>query len=273
MAHDHIHRRWQQAQMIKEMNYRNLLFGIVFFLMFTSCQENEIVLSKLHLIKVTDPIANMDLLTYDNGKLVLFQRYFGQQEETVTTFHYAENLLSNATTVRSNGQEYIVELEYDNNAWRHKETITFKQDDVVINITTTIFKYDINGDLETKEITHTATSSGPTETEFEWKDGNIIKMNFYLLTGSIKSFAYSRNITYDDKINFTNQDLSFLYITPYEQESVLSKNNRLSTFDSVGQQAIDRGSFIYKYNEQGYPIEYVYKVDKQEFPTVIMEYN
>jgi hypothetical protein len=260
------------------MNSRNILVGLLIVILI-GCESNEITSDKMSLMEINDPTCYKDQFEYEGGRLISFKRFFGERVSTNTRFKYRNNQLIQLESESENGQDYVVELEYNSQGQRVKERITFTHFknlslDPYKIVAISDFAYNQEGLLLRKSSTYSdSTYSFPTETEFEWSNGNLVKMNSAYSDYLGRHVTGSKYFVYDDKRNYSNQDLAFLYLTLGRQETVLSRNNLVKTTEVFFDQTIDRGSYTFSYNGNGYPIGYKYKVDNQEYSPIQMKYE
>ena len=260
------------------MDFRKVIVGLMVVIIF-GCETNEITMNKMYLKEIVDPTCYKDQFEYEGGQLISFKRLFGERVSTITKYKYQNNLLIQIESESENGQDYLIDIEYNSNGQRVREVNTFTH---FKNFThepykiTSIsnFNYNDAGQLVTKHSTFSDSEySFPTETEFEWSKGNIVKVNFAYFDDLGEHVTGSKSFFYDDKRNYSNQDLAFVYVTLAGQETVLSKNNLLKTTEIFFDQTIDRGSYEFSYNSNGYPIDYRYKVDNQQYNPVQIKYE
>lgn len=260
------------------MGFRKVILGLCVVMIF-GCETNEISIRKMYIKEIVDPTCYKDQFEFENGQLISFKRFFGDRISTITKFKYQNDLLIQIESESDNGQDYIIDIEYNSNGQRAREMMTFTH---FKNFTlepykiTSIsnFNYNEAGQLVTKSSTFSdSTYSFPTETEFEWSKGNIVKMNFAYFDDLGKHVTGNKSFLYDDKRNYSNQDLAFVYITLAEQETALSKNNLVKTTEIFFGQTIDRGSYEFSYNSNGYPMSYRYKVDNQQYNPIQINYK
>jgi hypothetical protein len=260
------------------MDFRKVILGLIIIISI-GCETNEISINKMYLKEIIDPTCYKDQFEYEGGQLISFKRIFGEKVSTITKFKYQNNLLIQIESESENGRDYLIDIEYNSNGQRIRETNTFTH---FKNFThepykiTSIsnFNYDASGQLITKYSTFSDSEySFPTKTEFEWNKGNLVKMNFSYFNDLGEHSTGSKSFFYDDKRNYSNQDLALVYVTLVGQETVLSKNNLIKTTEIFFNQTIDRGSYEFSYNSNGYPIDYKYKVDNQQISSIQIKYE
>jgi hypothetical protein len=98
-------------------------------------------------------------------------------------------------------------------------------------------------------------------------------MVYYLFDGEYTYLTSTKTMTYDNKRNYSNQDIAFIYTSGPGLETMISKNNVTSTTEFFGDITIDRGSYKFTYNNDGYPDGYIYKVDTQEYNPIQISYE
>ncbi len=260
------------------MDIRKVILGLTVVVIF-GCETNEVSVDRMYLKEIVDPTCSKDQFEYEGGQLISFTRLFGDRVSTVTKFKYQNNLLVQIESECENGQDYLIDIEYNSKGQRLIEKLIFTH---FKNFTlepykitsVTNFNYNDAGQLVTKNSTFSdSTYSFPTETEFEWSKGNIVKANFAYFDNLGKHTTGGKSFFYDDKRNYSNQELAFLYITLAGQETVLSRNNLIKTTEIFFDQTIDRGSYEFSYNSNGYPIGYRYTVDSQQYNPIQIKYE
>lgn len=245
-----------------------VLFSAVLF----SCENEEIPSNTLFVKEISDPTFYKDLLEYENGYLVKFNRLFGERIETTTQFQYSGHQLSRVEIKRDQGLEQIIELSYGENGFRKEEKATTKQNGDITEIRVGLFSYK-DGMIKSIKYSYKGVDNKVTETVFEWINGNITQMDFYLIDGEYTYLTSSRTMTYDDKRNFSNQDIAFIYRVMSGEETIVSKNNVIEEFEDVGDLIINRGRYNFTYNNEGYPIGYIQTVGSQEYNPVQINYK
>lgn len=258
------------------MTLRYILLGLIVSILF-SCGTNDISPNRLLIKEIIDPTCYKDVFEYENDRLVGFKRFFGERVGTNTTFHYLDNQLVKVEAKGDQGFEQIIELTYGEDGLRKEEKITTIYQGEVTYVKNGTFSYD-NDKL--KSIKYTFNDPNfmdpnylPTETLLEWKNGNLIKMTYYLFDGEYTYLTSTRTMTYDNKRNYANQDIAFIYTLGQGSETSISKNNVTSTTELFGGLTIDRGSYKFTYNQNGYPDSYIYKVESQEFYPIQISYE
>lgn len=251
------------------MKHRNILLLLITSIIF-GCETANISPNKLFVKEIIDPNCYRDVYEYQNDLLIGFKRYRGDHIGTSAKFQYLKNQLVKIEINRDNGLEVITELTYGDNGLRREGTVTYIENEIITSIDTRTYSYKDNV-LESILYSSNDPNSLPAHWFFEWSNGNLIKMNSYFNDGQL---FVSRTMIYDNNMNYSNQDIAFVYVTLNNRETFLSKNNLINTVDEMTYGGIvDRGSFIFTYNRDGYPIEYVYKLDSQEFNPVQIKYE
>lgn len=245
-----------------------VLFSAVLF----SCENEEIPSNTLFVKEISDPTFYKDLFEYENGYLVKFNRLFGERIETTTQFQYSGHQLSRVEIKRDQGLEQIIELSYGENGFRKEEKATTKQNGDITEIRVGLFSYK-DGMIKSIKYSYEGVDHKATETVFEWINGNITQMDFYLIDGEYTYLTSSRTMTYDDKRSFSNQDIGFIYRVMSGEETIVSKNNVIEEFEDVGDLIINRGRYNFTYNNEGYPIGYIQTVGSQEYNPVQINYK
>lgn len=240
------------------MDYRKAILGLILVTLI-SCETTEIMMDKMYLKEIKDPTCYIDQFEYEGERLISYKRLFGERVATITKFIYESNQLKTIEIKSDNGQDYTIELSYGSNGLRDKEIRTLKQGEVE-SVTTTDFYYDENNNLKLKHISYTDPNFHSSETEFVWAKGNIIKRNYFYIDSQYnRKFSFSEDLLFDNKRNYTNQDIAFIYTGLYD-ELVLSKNNLILKDNT------------FEYNKSGYPISYKYSIDNKVYP-VEMKYE
>jgi hypothetical protein len=240
------------------MNARNLILGIIIST-FLGCETEQVEPARLFVKEMGDPTYYKDAFEYENNHLVSFKRFFGSREETNTQFVYLNNQLVKVNVKRDQGLEYTIELVNGENGLRSEEKLTMISNGDTTYIRLGKFVYDKK---VLKSIKYTYPYNDPadyasTELDFEWTDGNITRINryFYDNTGERHDNGYNIFV-YDDKINYSNRDVAFVYTIPTPDETILSKNNLITYGNETD---IKTESYVYTYNDTGYPIQYLFK--------------
>jgi hypothetical protein len=249
---------------------KNMLL-VFFAAVLFSCGREDAIPGRLFVKEIIDPTLYKDVFTYEDGRLIEFNRFLGDRVETNSQFHYLNNQLLKVEIKRGQTIAYTVELTYDKNGFRQDEKLTTLYDGQITNIQTSIFTHQ-DGILKSILNTNSDPNYAPMEAVYEWSNGNIIKIDYYYIDIAGPHFSASRTITYDTKKNYSNQDIAFIYRTLYESETTLSKNNALTNILTLDEQVIDQGSHTFLYNSSGYPKEYTYKIYGQEFNPIEINY-
>jgi hypothetical protein len=253
------------------MKIQIALFGLITIALL-SCGTEDVSPSRLLITQIESPGLYRDHYEYENGRLVSFKRFFGELEETKTQFHYLDNRLTKIEVKKDQGSEQIIELTYGENGLRQEEKLTTIYNDGGTYVKTATFSYRA-GILRSIKYSFGDPNYLPTETLFEWENGNISKMEHYVFSSQATYLISIETMTYDDKRNYSNQDIAFIYTLGSGLETTISKNNVTSTTEKVGDKFVDRGSYKFTYNKAGYPDSYVYKVDSQESGTIQIMYE
>jgi len=242
---------------------------VIIFSLFTliSCGTDEISSYKMSIKQVIHPISYKDQFEYNNERLISFKRYCYDILATDTEFQYENDKLSKIITKDNSGLNYLIELEFGENGLRksEKSIIIYNGDTASVNVIH--FSYDSNNILKSKRHNQIYPENIISETEFEWINGNIVKANYFNIDDLGKQYSWSRSYTYDNRKNYTNQELAFNYTIGSGLETLLSRNNVVSTSDQFSGQLINRGSNSYKYNNQGYPIISTYIIGDPPYDT------
>jgi hypothetical protein len=242
------------------MKISNILMGLLLSIMMLGCEDNDIDPTKMNVKEIIDPSCYKEEFEYDAGRLVSYRRIFGERIATVTKLTYeGAQLRLIQSNSSDNGQSHTIELIYGDNGLRKKEIGTYSQDGEIKGVSTIDFFYDEDQKLKSKRISFTNPNISPSETEFEWANGNIIRKNYFYFDNRGKHYTSSEELQFDDKVNYTNSDLAFIYLRSSE-EATLSKNNTIS------------GGHSFIYNKNGYPTEYKYLLDNKEY-SVQMNYE
>lgn len=253
------------------MKFNYLVLGLFILI---GCETSEIASNRLLVKEIVAP-SYIDTFRYnDNGRLVEFERILCGKLDVSIVFQYSNNKLVKVDKQLTHGITSTIELTYNDNNLRQEEKLTTK-----VNGETTYkrignFKYE-NGLL--KSISYTSIYSDNTsltETEFEWSNNNISKMEFYVINNSNKNYIGNRRFTYDNKINYSNQDIAFIYTVGDGDETKVSKSNLLTQQETFGDNQSYQGEqYSFSYNVNGYPIEYTYSLGTQVFSSVQIKYQ
>lgn len=236
-----------------------ILIGVALGIIFLGCESKDITPSKMFIKEIIDPSCSKAEFQYENGRLISYKVYFGERLAASMKFTYQGENLKFIDSESDNGLSSTIELFFGDNGLREKEIGTYRVDSGNINVTTINFFYDENGSLKSKYYLFSDSTHLPKEIEFIWANGNIIKKNYFYFDNYGKHFISSDEFSFDNKVNYTNNDMAFVYIDTF-QETILSKNNQIS------------GQNTFEYNKNGYPIGYKYTIGNKDFP-VYMNYE
>jgi hypothetical protein len=247
------------------MKTGNILLLLFIGIVLLSCESDEISSAKMYVKEIGDPVVinYKDQFEYEGEHLILFKRFFGETLSTITKFEYQNDQLKRVESKVIDVIDFLVELEHNSEGQIIKEKVTFPDlrdstRDLKIIILSDFTYYD-DGNLRTKKSIYSDSSSYPTETEFEWENGNLVKMNVSFIDNLGKKITLNRSMTYDSKRNYSNQDWAFVYVSAIPADEMLialSKNNSLSTTENLLGQTSVRVLSTFSYNRNGYPIEY-----------------
>lgn len=254
-----------------KMNVKHVFLALFAGILF-SCEKEETPSKTLFADEMGDPTIYRDLFEYENGHLVKFNRLFGERIETTTQFQYSGHQLTRVEIERDQGLEQIIELSYGENGFRKEEKVTTKQNGDITEIRVGLFNYK-DGMVKSIKYSYEGIDHNPTETVFEWINGNISQMDFYLFDGENTHLTSSRTLTYDDKRNFSNQDIAFIYRLMGGEETIISKNNVIEEIEEIGDLTINRGRYNFTYNNEGYPTGYIQTVGSQKYNPVQINYQ
>ncbi len=263
------------------MKTGNILLLIFIGILLLACDSNEISFAKMYVKEISHPAIFKNQFEYEGEHLILFKQLFGERVSAITKFEYQNDQLKRVESKHDNGQDYLVELDYNSSGQIVWEKITFNDfrdstSDLKIVILSEFTYYDDGNLLAKRSIYSDSTLSYPTENEFEWSNGNLVKMNFSIIDHLGKRLIRSNSMAYDNERNYSNQDWAFVYVTGITSDEMLiklSKNNSLSTTEtSFGRTAV-RILSTFSYNKNGYPIEYKSILDGQEYGPVQVKYE
>jgi hypothetical protein len=256
------------------------LIGLLVALTLFGCESNEVSTNKLFIKEISDPLCYKYEFDYDGPLLVSFRVRFAQRIAQVTDFQYRGDQLIRINVNTDHGMTIATELEYGTSGLIEKETAIYNFDSpehTTQYTTTTFFEYDENDVLRSQIMTYDDPNSLPLKTEFEWSNGNLIKMSYHHLdkTGAAVH-AYHRYFVYDHRRNHTNQNIAFMYING-KAETSLSKNNVIAIKnDRLGDsgELTDEVTYAFTYNMRGYPTKYTATYYHQDYsPTVQLTYE
>jgi len=237
------------------------------------CDAEEPLPEKLFVKEIYDPTCFKNEFAYTEGRLVQYRTKFGDRVAGVIDFYYEGSLLKRIESTSDNGQAYLISLEYDDRGRRSKEAVTWTQFDQITYTSMTDFTYDDDGNLIKKYSTYSdSTYSFPTETSFQWDNGNLVGMKRTVLTGYGPWLVNSWTLVYDNNRNYTNQNMAFVYTSVRGSdfnETLLSKNNLVVQLDG----SFEEWSNEYSYNESGYPISYVLETGGQMYNPRFINYE
>ena len=260
------------------MKQCKVLFGVLTLTLMLGCEGNDIGPNLRYLKEIVDPACFKNQFEYENGHLISFKLIFGERVETVTKFKYENNLLKQVESESDQGPDYFVELEYNSDGQRTREKVTFTyykpftlEPYDIIKVSD--FTYDDYGNLRTKKSEFSDSTWLPSETEFEWSQGNLVRMNFVYHDELGKHSNGSRTFTYDNKRNYTNQDLAFFYVGLAELETVFSKNNSVKAMVISPGQHYEWYSYEFSYDRTGYPVSNKRKTGSQVYSVLGMSYD
>lgn len=242
----------------RNMTLKYFFLTLLLATVMVGCESNGIASSKMYLKEIINAPYYKNEFEYQDGRLVLFKRHFGDQLGRISKFTYRNDLLKTIETTEDNGEGSFIELEYDSHNRRVREVKTSMLNGEIENILTVDFIYDENQRLKTRRYTY-AKHYAPIDTDFEWHDGNITKTSFFFIDTNGRHFISSQTLLFDNKRNYTNQDIAFCY-TGCSDEAVLSKNNLTGNPNT------------FSYNTSGYPVGYTYTNDNKQH-SVQMNYE
>jgi hypothetical protein len=243
----------------------------ILIIILTAC-DSEVISPSLLLVKeIEDPTSYTDHFTYQDRQLLTFKTIFGSREETSIKFIYSDNKLIRIENVRDQGLESNIELTYNEKGQRDKETLTMVHNGVTTYIRTGMFTYN-NEELKSVIYTYNKPDYSMEEREFHWSKGNLTKIDFYYYFNGQRFPSITRLYTYDSQLNYSNQDIAFIYTVGTGDETKFSKNNLVSMQEISGTDIYQGGQYSFTYNENGYPVKYVYKLGGQEFAPIQIRY-
>lgn len=240
------------------MDYRKVILGLL-LVMAISCNTEDIAPARLFVREIEDPSCYKDQFDYKDGNLVEFRRLFGQQVGTITQFYYLDNQLVKIHINNEQGMEHVIELTYTENGLRLEEKVITLQQGDTTSVGIRKFSYQ-NGLLKSIVRSVDVPNFRPMETVFHWSDGNIIQTDFYYFVEGERRFNGNRIFTYDHGVNYSNQDIAFLYTEGIEAEIKLSRNNMVTMQENTGVETYLGGYYTFTYTKSGYPTGYVYKL-------------
>lgn len=252
------------------MSYRIVIIGLI-IVTGISCSTEDITPARLLIKELEDPSCYKDQFDYKDGHLVEFRRLFGQQVGTITQFHYLGDQLVKIHINNEQGIEHIVELTYAENGSRLEEKVTTLQQGDTTSIGIRKFTYQ-NGLLKSIMYLTSDENYKPMETVFHWNDGNIIQTDFYYFFQNERRFSGNRIFTYDHGVNYSNQDIAFLYTEGIGAEIKMSRNNLVTMQENIGDETYLGGYYTFTYNKNGYPTGYIYKTGEVEFTPIQIRY-
>ncbi len=252
------------------MDYKRVILGLL-FVTGISCSTEDITPARLFIKELEDPSCYKDQFDYKDGHLVEFRRLFGQQVETITKFYYQADQLMKVHIKREQGIEHVIELNYGANGLRSEEKVTSINLGDTTNIKTGIFNYE-DGLLISINYSADDPAYVPTETVFHWRDENIIQTDFYIYFEHGKHYGGNRKFTYDHGLNYSNQEIAFIYTVGPGEETKVSKNNIVTQQTKFGEEIFQGGVYTFTYNKSGYPIGYVHKTGEVKFTPIQISY-
>ncbi len=252
------------------MDFKKIILGLITVTLL-SCGTVDISPMRLFVKEIEDPTCYKDLFEYGGGHLITFKRFFGEREETTTQFHYLDKQLVKIEIKRDQGLEHTIELTYGENGLRQEEKLTTIYSGEITYIKTGTFSYK-NGVLKSVIYSYNDPNYLSAETEFQWSNGNITKMDFYFFDSYGRHHTGNRIYTYDNKINYSNQDTAFIYTVGTGDETKISKNNLIATIENFGNESFQGGQYSFTYNVSGYPTGYRYEINNQKYNPIQIKY-
>ncbi len=252
------------------MRIQIFTLGLI-FLNLIACDSDTISPTRLLVKEIEDPTYYKDNFTYQDGQLSTFKRFFGNREETSITFLYSDNKLVKIENKRDQGLESLIELEYNDNGQRIKEKLTMVYNGDTTYIRTGIFTH-VSGKLKSLKYSYNKSDYSTEEREFQWDKGNLTRIDFYHYFNGTRFPSISRLYEYDNKLNYSNQDLAFIYTVGTGDETKASKNNLVTMQEISDTEIYQGGRYSFSYNNIGYPIEYIYQSGGQEFTPIQIRY-
>jgi hypothetical protein len=163
-------------------------------------------------------------------------------------------------------------LTYGQNGFRSADKITTFQDGEIKGVANRTFDYN-DGLLKSIMYVSNDPNFKPTEVEFQWTKNNITRIDFYYHDNNERFYNGNRTFIYDDKLNYSNQDIAFTYLFGLGDEVITSKNNLIMSQEDTGNNVYKSGQYSFSYNKNGYPINYTYRFDGREFTPIQIKYQ
>lgn len=236
-----------------------------------ACDSDIISPNRLLVKEIENPISYKDYFTYQDGLLINYQRFFGELEETKIKFYYSDRKLIKLEKIREHGVENYFELTYNDKGQRHQEILTTVYNGEVTYVRTSTFSY-VNDELASVKLSYDKPDYTLQEREFHWSKGNLVRIDFFYYDNNTRYPTISRLYNYDNKVNYANQDIAFVYILGDGDETQISRSNLVSMNEISGTTVYEGGQHSFTYNINGYPIESVYKAGGQEFTPIQIRY-
>lgn len=252
------------------MDYKKVILGLL-VVSAISCSTEDIAPSRLFVREIEDPSCYKDQFNYNDGRLVEFRRLFGQEVGTITKFYYQGDQLVKIHINNAQGIEHIVALTYAENGLRLLEKVTTIQQGDTTSIGIRKFTYQ-DGLLKSILRSVDDPNFRPMETVFHWSDGNIIQTDLYYFLDGERQVSGNRIYTYDHGVNYSNQDIAFLYTEGIGAEIKMSRNNLVTMQENVGAETYQGGYYTFTYTKSGYPTGYVYKTGEVAFTPIQIRY-
>lgn len=243
---------------------RTIIFPLgLILLMLLACNSETISPIRLLVKEIGDPTYYMESFTYQEGQLFTFKRLCGNNEGTSIKFLYSDNRLIKIENRRDQELESFIELEYNANGQRSQEKLTMIYNGDTTYIRTGTFTYS-NGKLKSLKYNYNKPDYSTEEREFQWDKGNLIRIDFYYYANDMRFSSISRLYEYDNKLNYSNQDIGFIYTIGTGDETMASKNNLVTMQQILDTDVSQGGQYSFKYDSNGYPISYIYRDGEQQ---------
>jgi len=225
-------------------------------------------------------------LVFEGDKIITATLSFGSHVAQVKNFFYVHGLLTSVKMTSDDGLSFETQLEYDADRRLSKEIYSQKYSGIDASgnqiafsfVNLTEFVYDENGNILTTLTTQSKSSdrddnqsnggrSARDELEEEkrvdrhdytWSKGNVIKetRRYCDEHGSCGVPFDETFYTYDNKRNYTNQEIVFRYINLSSIPFVFSRNNVTKIASDFNGELKQDYWYEFHYNKHGYPSDY-----------------
>jgi hypothetical protein len=247
----------------------------------TSCDWDNSDSDRKSLKTLHNACSTIDL-TYEGDKILTVTQSFGARVAEVKNFFYIHGQLTAVKMTSDYGSSSEIKLLYDAGGKLKREIDNEYFDGLDFGknpmkyayVRVTDFLYDGAGNIATVLITQTNKDDSNTSNtgresddelsknkameryDYTWSKGNVVKevRRSCEESGECQFYTTETSYAYDNKRNFTNQQLAFKYIY-YTVPFVFSRNNVSKISSDFNGQPTLSSWFEFRYNKNGYPSE------------------